>query len=341
MLVPDVLGLRAKLVSFGVGGGELVVVLLELRAELVPFGEGGLELILVLLELRAELVPLTEGRATLVLVLLELRGELVPFGVGFLQLALKLLGLDACGLNFVFALGHDRAELSPAGQLGLKPPDLLTERFGLNAERFALLLESPGLRGSQAAEGVPQRLELAAQDVQVLPLLIQLRREPLPLAACLLRLREELVVLRSKAGEFLLPAGQLGASLVPLGADGRELAGEVGRLSLLPAGLLGRSRDFRLRVELVEEIPSGSRGGRAWALDDVLDQEFVAAGAANVMTGQFPPDAQRHRTRRANHGDAIGVLLADVRPICRKPLGGGRRHQVRGEMRNLCSQCLH
>ena len=197
--------------------------------------------------------------------LLELRAELVPFGEGFLQLALKLLGLDAGGLNLVFALGHDRAELSPAGQLGLKPPDLLPERFGLNAERFALLLESPNLRGSQTAEGVPQRRELTAQDVQVLPLLIQLRREPLSLAPRLLRLPEELVVLRSKAGEFLLPAGQLGASLVPLGGDGRELAGEVGRLSLLPGGLLGRSRDFRLRVEPVEEVPSGTRGGRAWA----------------------------------------------------------------------------
>ena len=197
------------------------------------------------------------------------------------------------------------------------------------------MLEGPNLRGSQTAEGIPQRRELAAQDVQVLPLLIQLRREPLSLAPRLLGLPEELVVLRSKAGEFRLPAGQLGASLVPLGASGRELAGEVVRLSLLPGGLLGRSRDFRLRVEPVEEVPSGTLVvGGPGRLDDVLDQEFVAAGAANVMTGQVPPDAQRHRTRRANHGDAIGVLLADVRPIRRKLLGG-RRHQVRGKCAKL------
>ncbi len=167
----------------------------------------------------------------------------------------------------------------------------------------------------------------------VLPLLVQFRLEPLLLAASLLDLLQDRVVFRLKTSVFLFPGGQFGANLVALGAEGRKLADQLGSLTDVSRGLDGRTRDFRLPVKPVEEMPLCTLGpGRSGRFHDVLDQKFVAACLAqDMMTGIGPADAQGCRARRASHGNAPSLRVAGVDGTSRELFGAGRCHQIRSK----------
>ena len=159
-----------------------------------------------------------------------------------------------------------------------------------------------------------------------MPLLVQFLLEPLSLAARLLGLLQDRPEFRPEAVAFLVPVGQLGPSLVALGAEGRKLVLQIGLLGRVRGGLPGRAGDFRIPVKPVEEVAFRTLGTR-WpgGFHDVLDQELVAAHLAlDVMTGIVLPDAQGHRAGGANHGNAVGLGFAEVR-VPRRELFGGRR----------------
>ena len=353
-LVVSLTELAGNLLVPGVCCPEVMIEPLDLAGQVVAFGVTGIKLSLEVLDLRAELVAFGVSGIELSLEILDLRAKLVLFDASFLQSAVKLLGLDSSGLKLLLALGNDTAKLSLGRKLGLKPPDLLSERLGLAAERIALIPESLNLSGSKTAKGIPERREFSAQVLMVLPLLVQFRLEPLLLAASLLDLLQDRVVFRLKTSVFLFaarrkpprsasgprrvrlktavlfPGGQFGATCR---AEGRKLADQLGSLTDVSRGLDGRTRDFRLPVKPVEEMPLCTLGpGCSGRFHDVLDQKFVAACLAqDMMTGISPADAQGCRARRASHGNAPGLRVAGVDGTSRELFGAGRCHQIRSK----------